>query len=104
VLKANEMGGTFFGGAYKLGAKVRVSKRGYVFVYGTPAGAWVIKSYGRRESKTKVAHLGSLGFRSLKSDGAAATSGDGRWDRVGEFAEDHSPLVFAQQVHRAVEG
>ena len=52
VDQARAKGGTFAG--KRLGAKVKPNKKGSVFVVGTPAGAWAIKSYGRSSPSPPV--------------------------------------------------
>jgi hypothetical protein len=109
VDEANRRGGSFMGGRVRLGTRVEKGKSRAtstsVFVFGTPAGFWAIKSYGRREvhgGRRGIAPLGGDRFANLKKNGARATTGDRRWDRVVEAAVDASPRVFAESVRKAV--
>lgn len=97
VDEANQLGGKMKDGT-RLTAEVR-STRGSasaveVTVEGTPAGAWTIKTYGRRGGYTiRAGGDRVLNLRSAAGGGPSAaravrierpTSGDGRWDDVIE--------------------
>lgn len=108
VDEANRRGGSFMG-RVRLGARVEKGKtpgtKASVFVFGTPAGFWAIKSYGRGAvygGARGIAPMGRGRFANLKSNGARATRGDGRWDRVTEAAVDASPRVFVEAVRKAI--
>ena len=103
VAKAQAIGGRFGLNKRKLGAKVKRSGKGSVLVLGVTAGGWSIKSYGRSESKAKpgsVLGVPGDGFHSARAK--AVRQGNRSWDRVREFAEDESPRVVAEAVHKAL--
>jgi hypothetical protein len=78
-------GSDFSHGKYRLGTKVKVGKETTIVV-GAPAGFWAIKNAGQRR--------GYAGF--------ARRSGDGRWAKVREAAEDAVPGIVVEEVSRAV--
>ena len=97
----------------KLTTKVR-SKRvtddtANTVLAGVPAGAWSIKSYGRRGGYEIRPRL----KQAMKLSGAAnvffshvtihnATKGDGRWDRLVDDADDHLFRTASAMVDRSI--
>lgn len=103
VDEARRRGGTFGAKRGRLGARIKTNKRGSVTVLGVSAGAWAIKSYGRVRSEARDSRhpLGVKGG-TFHATHARGTRGDGRWDRVREYAEDQSPRVVAEAVAKAM--
>jgi hypothetical protein len=97
----------FAGGkAYKMGARVKSRKSGRVWMEGTPAGGWAIKSYGRRGGfDVKARHgravtVGPNVYARVRV--GRSTSGDNRWTELVNDAERKFPDVFLARVKRAV--
>jgi hypothetical protein len=115
IPRSEEIGGKIkMGGRrYQLTSRLRNPKQGRgsasVIVAGSPAGAWAIKSYGRRGGYTvkprrrKALHLGASSnvfFASVHV--GSGTSGDRRWDRLVQEANEKFPDVVADLVDRVV--
>lgn len=101
--QATAKGGSFYGGRARLYAEVvekkDTAKRSSVLVYPKPAGAWSIKSYGRRESVGRpIVIIRGVGPRPR----AKATVGDGRWPAVQDSVESEFVDVVDRSVDEAL--
>jgi hypothetical protein len=115
VPRSEQIGGRirFKGRSYQLSSRIRNRKArtstSSVVVAGTPAGAWAIKSYGRRggydvvpRRKKAIALLSSSapGVQFARVHIASPTTGDQRWDRLVTEANDKFPDVVADLIDR----
>lgn len=115
--EAGRAGGRFFGGRARLIAEVveRRTARGTstVTVWGKPAGAWAIKSHGRRggyriaprrrrlgRRGAGVIRVGTLGYAAHVTAGPAR--GDRRWERVVDRVADRAGDDLVDAVRQAV--
>lgn len=120
VPRSEQIGGRirFKGRTYQLSSRIR-SRKGQrasragstnsVVVGGTPAGAWAIKSYGRRGNydvrprrKEAIALLSSTvpGAQFASVHIASGTTGDNRWNRLVDEANAKFPDVVADLIDR----
>jgi hypothetical protein len=101
VADADARGGSFDHGRTKLSARIIPKGKGSVTVAGTPAGAWAIKSFGRKTSVARGRALGSAGgnFHAKRS---APARGDRRWEKVEQTARESAPKAATKAVHEAV--
>jgi hypothetical protein len=115
VPRSEKIGGKirFKGRTYQLSSRIRKRKAHHstsaVVLGGTPAGAWSIKSYGRRgdydvqpRNKKAIALLSSTveGAQFARVHIASPTTGDQRWDRLVAEANNKFPDVVADLVDR----
>lgn len=116
VPRSEQVGGRIQlrGRTYKLSSRIRSRRhRGSantVILGGTPAGAWAIKSYGRRggyivrprrrEALKLSAFAPGVFFAHVTV--RSSTGGDRRWDRLVAEADVKFPDVVAELVSRRV--
>ena len=117
--EASRLGGRFAGRPlYAEVVQKRTSRgRSTVLLWAKPAGAWSIKTYGRRGGYVVRprgrARLGRRGRVALRIPGApsgfaasaspSATRGDGRWDDVVRNVTDELPAGVAELVDEALD-
>jgi hypothetical protein len=102
------------GRSYKLSSRIRSRKSrvssSSVILGGTPAGAWAIKSYGRRGGydvrprRREALKLSAFapGVFFFHVTVRSSTGGDRRWERLVVEADMHFPDVVADVVGRKV--
>lgn len=98
---ANRIGGTFGAKRKRLTVNIKPEKDS-VIIRGSTAGGWAIKSYGRAESVARGRSLGTAKGDFHAKKAKAVTSGDRRWDRVVQAAEDESPRIIVEAVSKAM--
>lgn len=106
--RAIDIGGTFGGRRRRpliAEARVRGGKRTRtVEVFGRPAGAWVIKTFGRRAVRPvrrMALRIGATGeYRA--SAGPAGPVRRQSWDRVVEYANERAPELVAEEVEEVI--
>lgn len=88
-------------------ARTRGGKRNRtVTVFGRPAGAWVVKTFGRKAVRpvTKKALLIRSTGDFAMSARAAGPIARQSWDRVVEHANEIAPELVALEVEEAIRG
>lgn len=117
--EAVALGGRFGRGHLFAEAVERRRRKGRssVLMWAKPAGAWSIKSYGRRGGylvAPRSRRLGRRGRSVLRVPGSptgfaahtrpGASSGDRRWDRVVEVVSAEFDDLVGEQVGAAIDG